>query len=177
MKDVQTNCLTSLIVAVGKKQLPRYKNEHRRKRKYFAIIQCKTNKTKPSAWKTETKYNKQLNTVEEGLFWNHVNWNWRYVQVLIICTFLWLFFTRKSPLSNCMALWFVNREMFKESNVVHAAQRLFWVLTYDPVIKGSCGFMCGDSISQANALSNLVAMSFAEMDMWHVAIVINDLFS
>ena len=53
-----------------------------------------------TAHKTTTitaKNQKQLNTIEECLFWNYVNWNCRYVQVILIWTFPCVFFTGKSP--------------------------------------------------------------------------------
>ena len=73
------------------------------KRKYSAIIQCKAHKTNSSAntFTAGKKRNKQLNRIEQGLFWNYATWNWRYVQVLFIETF---------------------------PRLLHAVRRLFWAL-------------------------------------------------
>ena len=59
------------------------------KRKYSAIIQCKAHKANSSAntFTAGKKRNKQLNRIEQGLFWNYATWNWRYVQVLLIDPF------------------------------------------------------------------------------------------
>lgn len=59
-------------------------------RKYSTIIQCRANKTNSSVdtftayIKTNIKKNKQLYTIEQGLCWNYVNWNWKYDQILVM---------------------------------------------------------------------------------------------
>ena len=61
-------------------------------------IQCKANITNTSQGMFiahKTKRNKQLNRIGWGLFWNYVNWNSRYVEVLMVWIFLHLFYTAK----------------------------------------------------------------------------------
>ena len=44
---------------------------------------------------TAAEGNKQLNTTEQGLFWNHVYWNFQNDPLLMIWTFPCLFYGRK----------------------------------------------------------------------------------
>ena len=54
-------------------------------------------------YSTNKKQNKQLNRIEQVLFWNYVNWNWGFVQVLMIyfitCSLLG---TQPCELHRCM---------------------------------------------------------------------------
>ena len=78
------------------------------------------------------KRKRQLHTMEQGLFWNHVNWNWRYVQPLIAWMFIQLFFTMKLALQTAQ-LHHSSPEQLLERAVdctMHGAYFEPWIYIY-----------------------------------------------